>query len=266
MTGLSRRLGDVPVLECLPAGAPARGLVIWIPPLGGDKERYADRLEGLARRGFLAVGIDPRRHGGRADRPADALFDQVMTSFRATMWPILGGTVLDAAEVIDAELAIHGLGGPVLAGGVSMGGDIAVALAGIDPRVSRVAAVAATPDWTRPGMTRIGRPDDVIDQGTSGAGGQWLRDHLEPLTHTDRYCRDLEIRLDVGGADTHVPGEAAHRFAAALSRGPRRPSIDVIDHHGADHRQMCHDPRILEGALSWLSAEPLSDGVAAPAR
>lgn len=263
MTGLSRRVGDVPVLECLPAGAPARGLVIWIPPLGGDKERYTDRLEELARRGFLAVGIDPRRHGERADRPADALFDQVMTSYRATMWPILGGTVLDAAEVIDAELAIHGLGGAVLAGGVSMGGDIAVALAGIDPRVSRVAAVAATPDWTRPGMTRIGRPDDVIDQGRATTGGQWLRDHLEPLTHTDRYRRDLAIRLDVGAADTHVPGEAAHRFATMLSRGPRRPSIDVIDHPGSDHRQMCHDPQVLTAALSWLVGPSRSGRTAA---
>jgi hypothetical protein len=36
-----------------------------------------------------------------------------------------------------------------------MGGDVSIALAGIDERVSRVAAMIATPDWTRPRMTMI---------------------------------------------------------------------------------------------------------------
>lgn len=263
MAGHTRRIGDVPVLEHLPGGQEARGLVVWIPPLGGDKERYAAQLEELAQRGYAAVGIDPRRHGERADLPAGRLSELVMSRFRATMWPILGGTVLDAMAVIDEELAAHRTGGPVLAGGVSMGGDIAIALAGVDPRVTRVAAIAATPDWTRPGMTPIGRPGRVIGQGEATAAGQWLRDHLEPLTHADRFRRDLVIRLDVGGADTHVPGEAAHRFAAALSQGPRRPQIDVLDHPGSDHPEMCHDPQVLEAALSWLVGPSRSGRTAA---
>jgi hypothetical protein len=46
-----------------------------------------------------------------------------------------------------------GVAGPGVAGGVSMGGDVAVALAGVDPRIDRVAALVATPDWARPGMS-----------------------------------------------------------------------------------------------------------------
>ncbi|AXE38866.1 alpha/beta hydrolase family protein [Acidipropionibacterium virtanenii] len=249
----TRRIVGIPVMEVAPAGRDPRGPVLWIPPLGGDKERYTDQLNGLAQRGFLAVGIDPRRHGERADLPPDRLFELVMNRFRATMWPILGGTVLDAMAVIDEELSAHRIDGPVLAGGVSMGGDIAIALAGIDPRVTRVAAIASTPDWTRPGMTLIGRPGQVIDQGEATSGGRWLRDHLDPLAHPDRFRRELAIRLDVGAADTHVPAEAAHRFAALLADGPPAPQIAVVDHPGLDHPDLCRDPQVLGGALSWLT-------------
>lgn len=249
--GSTRRIGDVPVLEMEPNAPATGGLVIWIPPLGGDKERYRGLLEGFAQQGLLAVGIDPRRHGERADLPADRLSEQVMQRFRATMWPILGGTVLDAMAVIDDEIGCRGIDGPVLAGGVSMGGDIAVALAGIDPRVSRVAAIAATPDWTRPGMTRIGAPDRPIDQGRAPGGAAWLRGQLDPIGHPGRYRRGQAIRFDVGTADTHVPAEAAHRFASLVGGGA---GVVVADHPGLDHLDVCRDTPILEAAAAWLSA------------
>lgn len=250
-TASTRRIGDIPVLEVEPNPPAPGGLVIWIPPLGGDKERYQGLLEGFARQGLLAVGIDPRRHGERTDLPVEQLSEQVMQRFRATMWPILGGTVLDAMAVIDDEAECRGLDGPALAGGVSMGGDIAVALAGVDPRVSRVAAIAATPDWTRPGMTRIGAPDRPIDQGSAPAGARWLRGLLDPIRHPGRYRPGRAIRFDVGAADTHVPAEAAHRFASLVGGGA---GVDVLDHPGLDHLDICRDTSILEAAAAWLSA------------
>ena len=75
----------------------------------------------------------------------------------ALFLPFLGGTK-ERFDVSTDDIA---------AGGVSMGGDIAVALAAVDHRVTRVGAVVATPDWTRPGMTRVGEPDAVIDQGAA---------------------------------------------------------------------------------------------------
>jgi dienelactone hydrolase len=44
----------------------------------------------------------------------------------------------------------------MVAGGFSMGGDISIALAGIDHRVGRVAAIGSTPDWT-PRCVPLGR-------------------------------------------------------------------------------------------------------------
>ncbi len=176
-------VGEIPVLVVSPRPRSPRGLAIWLPPLGGTKEQSEPALRRLAGAGLVAVSIDPRRHGERADRPVDALFGEAMAHFRAVMWPILGGTALDAMAVLDWAVEHYRTPGPVLVGGVSMGGDAALALAGIDHRVERVAAIAATPDWTRPGMTLIGRPDRLIDQGEPTGEGRRLRDRLEPAFH-----------------------------------------------------------------------------------
>lgn len=182
-TRKAHRVGEVPVLAHVPdTGVQMRGLVVWLPFLGGAKEMFEPVLERAAARGFVGIGIDPRRHGERADPPEGGLREEAMADFRAVMWPILGGTTRDAVRVLDWAQDRYGRAGPVLAGGVSMGGDIAVALAGVDSRVRRVAAIAATPDWTRPGMTLPGRPETVIDQGEPSQTGQQWYDQLDPIT------------------------------------------------------------------------------------
>ncbi len=243
----------VPALIAIPdEGKRNDGLALWVPFLGGTKEIYAPVLDQLAAAGFVAVGIDPRRHGQRADLPTSDLFPLVMGSFRATMWPILGGTVLDVLAVTDWAINKYGLDGPVIAGGVSMGGDIAVALAGTDPRVERVVGVAATPDWTRPGMTIVNDPATVIEQGEPSRLGAWLYDRLDPITHPDTYRREVEIRFDIGTTDTHVPGEAAHRFAALLSDDPAT-TISVVEHAGLDHMGIATSEQITADAAAWLT-------------
>jgi uncharacterized protein len=72
-----------------------------------------------------------------------------------------------------------------------MGGDIAVALAGIDRRISRVAALVATPDWTRPRMRSLDEHSVVIDQGQADRYAQWFFDTFDPMTHLAAYERDV---------------------------------------------------------------------------
>jgi pimeloyl-ACP methyl ester carboxylesterase len=99
-----------------------------------------------------AVSFDAWQYGERTEEPSDQLMTRAFSQFRRTVWPILGHTTLDAVRVLD--WAIERFSPErVIAGGVSMGGEIAVALAGIDDRVGRVAAMIATPDWTPPGMS-----------------------------------------------------------------------------------------------------------------
>lgn len=126
-------VGDVPIAYVRPTSGPPRPpLALWVPHLTGTKEDYVPVLSRLADAGYLAISLDPWQHGERGDESPDQIAARVFAGFRDHMWPILGQTTLDAKRVID--WALTDLARPdVVAGGVSMGGDIAVALAGIDP-------------------------------------------------------------------------------------------------------------------------------------
>jgi hypothetical protein len=62
------------------------------------------------------------------------------------------------------------------------GGAVAVAPAGVDPRIDRVAALVATPDWARPGMPTLGEDRVLLDQGDADRYAQWFFDALNPIT------------------------------------------------------------------------------------
>jgi len=101
-------------------------------------------------------------------------------------------------------------------GGISMGGDIAIAAAGIDHRIERAAAIVATPDWLRPGMQDIRNPGILLPSGEPDAYAQYFYDHLNPLTHLTTYAHGPDINFVCGEKDTHVPPDGALRFQSAL--------------------------------------------------
>ena len=108
------------------------------------------------------------------------------------------------------------------AAGVSTGGDVAVALAGVDLRIDRVAALVATPDRARPGMQTLAEDPVRLDQGEADRYAQWYFDALNPVTHREAYERDVAIAFLCEAADLHVPAEAVARFRTALcDRDPR---------------------------------------------
>jgi hypothetical protein len=129
-----------------PTSSPAGALAA---PLAGTKQDALPILRRLAAAGFVAVSLDSWQHGQRGTEPGEQVAQRVFGNFRRHLWPILGQTTLDALRVTDWAMATLGSGPGVVAGGVSVGGDVAVALAGIDQRVSRVGAIVATPGWTR---------------------------------------------------------------------------------------------------------------------
>jgi len=162
----------------------ARRIALWLPFLGGTKDTMLPMLERLAGAGFFAVSIDPWQHGDRSTESLSHLRDRLIGAFRREMWPVIGQSTLDAMWVLDWIAAHHDVStSSVVAGGFSMGGDISIALAGIDHRVGRVAAIGSTPDWTRPGMRHLDASNgDLVDQGTPTAYGRWLYAQLNPIT------------------------------------------------------------------------------------
>lgn len=97
-----------------------------------------------------------------------------------------------------------------------MGGDIAVAAAGIDHRIKRVAAVVATPDWLRPGMEDAFHSGTVMPTGEPDSYAQYFFDRLNPLTKLTSYAHAPDIHFICGEKDTHVPPDGAFRFQSAL--------------------------------------------------
>jgi len=213
----SAHIDHIPALWVSPDPQPAIArLVIWLPGLTGTKEAVLPYLQSFAAAGLVAVSLDPWQHGERGTESSEELLRRVFGDFRRHMWPILGQTALDVLRVIDWSIAHLGVRPQVLLGGISMGGDIAVAAAGLDRRVALVAAIVSTPDWLRPGMRSGSDPAAIVDPGTPDAYARFFYDNLNPLTHLEAYAHRPSILFACGADDQHVPPDGAQRFQAAL--------------------------------------------------
>ncbi len=132
-----------------------------------------------------------------------------------------------------------------------MGGDIAVAVAGIDPRIHAVAAIVSTPDWLRPGMRDLFEPTKLLDPGDADAYAAFFYDALDPITHIERYNRRTAISFECAAEDTHVPPDGALRFAESLRGSNAAASVRVQLHPNRTHRQL-RDPIFWDESLAWF--------------
>jgi hypothetical protein len=144
--------------------------------------------------------------------------------FRRRMWPLAGRSVLESLRVLDWVDDHFGVAGPRVAGGVSTGGDVAVALAGVDRRIDRVAALVATPHWARPGMRTLGEDNVLLDQGEADRYAQWFFDALNPVTHLEATSATSRSRSSAGRPTFTCPRRrplaSALRSATAIRARP----------------------------------------------
>jgi dienelactone hydrolase len=86
-------------------GSPRRPVVIVLHGTGGSKEGMVPRLRELARLGFVAVAIDGRYHGERAQQSATGMApyqDAILRAYRTGKErPFLYDTVWDVMRLID---------------------------------------------------------------------------------------------------------------------------------------------------------------------
>lgn len=226
--------------------------VIWLPYLGGRKEDAVPQLRDLAAAGFLALSLDPWQHGERGRESDEAILKRVFGNFRRHMWPILGQTTLDVSRIVDWLPSKFLTSNSLHIGGMSMGGDIAVAAAGIDERIRAVAAIVATPDWLRPGMHDLERPAELLPPGTPDGYARYFYEAFDPLTHLQCYRRGQVITFECAAKDTHVPPDGALRFKAALGRLTEAADIRVNLHPELGHRDL-RNPAFWKACLEWFT-------------
>lgn len=262
MRVLEDRVDGIPVL-LVHSHVTTGPLALWITHLGGNASKELPTLERLATAGIPAVSFDPPGHGARGDGGDPwAMAHHVLHHFRRQMWPLLGATTLEAMGVLTWALEALGRdpGAGVVAGGVSMGGDIAIALAGADSRVRRVATIGSTPDWERPDMRDLADPDLVVRQGEPHPQGQWYADRLDPMRHVETYPF-VPISFELGGDDRHIPAANAVAFRDRLvARDPAFADlVRVTTHSGLDHLGVTTDEGAVDAACAWLSATEPTD-------
>jgi uncharacterized protein len=231
--------------------------VIWLSGFSGTAESMSPNLQELARAGFLAVSFDHWQHGGRGTETTAELQSRVFAEFRRRMWPILGNGVLDTSRVIDWIQSEFSPSPTVQVGGFSMGGDIAVAAAGHDTRISAVAAVVATPDWLRPGMRNSWAPGQpLIPVGVPDSYAKFFYDAFDPLTHLEGCDRAPAITFECASDDTHVPPDGALRFRDAFRKRNARAgeNVRVTLHAGYVHADVGRVPVFWQESLAWFVA------------
>ncbi len=211
-------------------------------------------MKALAQAGYFALSLDPLLHGDRRSATAPDLRSYVFDNFRAVMWTILGTTVLDAFRVLDWAINRYDLRDDVVVGGMSMGGDIAIALSGIDTRVRKVAAIAASPDWLRPGMTDVLDSTKVIAQGNSTPFGAWLYAQLDPMINLNHFAHAPQMLLELGEADTHIHPSHAVRFKEKLSQQYQHSAANIAIHinANADHLALIQDEAVINRSIQFL--------------
>ncbi len=257
MAKVEQGVDGIPMVLVTPDDEIRGDVVLWMSHLGGSAQQTMPMLEHFAAAGYPAVSFDAVGHGSRGSGDPWTFATDVLAAFRRRMWPILGQTTLEAMRVLTWAQEQTGVAGDALAGGVSMGGDAAVALAGIDGRVRRVATVGSTPNWSRPDMRELGDATAVIDQGDADPYSQWFADHLDPSQHLERYLRGAAITFELGEADHHVPSENARAFMNELRQmdpaaGAR---MRVHTYPGLDHLAVTTNDAALTAAAGWLMTE-----------
>jgi len=237
-------VAGIPLLWVEPAASTTRRLVIWLTGFSGQKEALQENLQDLARAGFVGLSFDPLQHGERRIETNDQLRERVRGNIRRYFWPILAQTAEETPTVIDWAIQELGVASRVGMGGISMGGDISIAAAGLEPRIVAVAASVATPDWLRPGSFEPpGAPDEAA---------QADYDRCNPLTHLERYAHCPAITFQCGAEDRQVPPDGAQRFAAALQTiyAPQPDRLQITLQPATAHK---FTPEMWQNSLDWFT-------------
>lgn len=188
----------VPLLALAHDASP-RPAVLFYHGLHSDKETHRKELEDLARRGFLAVGVDAVGHGQR--RMPDLAGFLARGPLLEQASKLLRPTLAEVPLLVDF-LEAEGYG-PIGLAGVSFGAMLAFAAAALESRLQAVVPILGDPSW----QAEL-RPDDL---------------------------RETALLAWNAGADVHVDPRGARELLQQLQqRYPGRP-FQYLEYPESDH-------------------------------
>lgn len=245
------RVAGIPVLWKEPGASTAQKMVIWLPGFTDAKESTSANLSDLAAAGFVALSFDPVDHGERSHRTKRVIVDPTNGRFRSETdgklyrhyWSIVAETAEEVSLIIDWAVDKLGVAPAVGIGGKSMGGDIAVTAAGLEPRIVAVAACIATADWRKPGsIYQLSAPNPII---------QAQYERYNPLTNLARYQHCPAISFQCRADDPIVPADGAVRFVQALTPtyATCPEQLDVVLEEGDVHQLTL---TMWQNSLQWF--------------
>lgn len=244
-------IDNIPIGFCNPESP--RGIVLWIPYLGGNRETCNAEMKYIAAHNYVGITLDPWMHGERAGNTKPSIRTKAMKEFRKIMWQVLGFTTIDAYKTLDWATNEFNIQKNISVGGLSMGGDIAISLAAIDSRISKVAGVASSPDWNRNGMTDVMDSSKILDQGIPSEFSSWLCTHFNPMSNIDKYTREVSIQLEYGKKDTHISYKWAEDFKNSLEKYKESKSIiEIIKNEDVNHISIIQKKAVINRALDFL--------------
>jgi uncharacterized protein len=243
------KVEQIPVMWVLPEKVtPQCKLVIWLAGGFSKMETVLPILELLALVGYVAVSFDSWERGSRATEEPDVVATRAWANFPLVAFPLLGNGALEVLRVVDWAAKEFNLSAPFAVDGRSLAGDIAVAAAGLDPRIACVAAIVATPDWKRPGMHVDGV---LIGEGQPDAYASYFYNRINPITNPRSYAHCPAILFECGAKDDHVPPDGALRFQKILADvyGEKTNRIRVNLHPNLGHGSV---PKMMDNCLAWF--------------
>ncbi len=202
---------------------PPRGTVLVLHGIRSDKFWFLGLARKIAARGFRAVLPDLRGHGRSSGD-----------------WLSYGVREARDLSLLLSELAKAGrLVEPVGVVGVSYGAATAIQLAGVDPRVRAVVAIApfssldaVVPDYVRHYLPVLWRliPDAYIAGGIERGGALAHFDPAaaNPLSAISRT--NAQVLLIHGLSDDHIPPEHSRRLHAAAAEHSELILVPGDDH------------------------------------
>jgi dienelactone hydrolase len=238
-------LRDIPVLLSFAKTANPAPLVILSHGFTRSKEDWRGHMPDLTARGWHALALDNRGHGGRPGP------DFVSCAQKDGLWSILDirrmirETAEDIRTLVDCVSSMPQVDGARIGlAGVSMGAFAGLKALSMGSRIRTMVSIIGSPYWDDvfPGSK------EEVDPASRRILAEFAAGH-QPAAASDRFT--MPVLFQLGGRDPHLRSDRVAEFCRSWTAAhPDRPDALRV----RLYPELGHDfvPAMWDAALAWL--------------